>query len=139
MRDVEGWPPEEVCDVLDLSEGNQRVLLHRARSRVRAELERYFADDPVAVMSQDHRPAPATSSSSSSPPTSRTRCRPPSATRFDAHLDRAAPTASSTSPSSAARSPPIGLAAPELETPPAVGELLRVFRDWKRGALPRSC
>ena len=46
MRDVEGWPPEEVCDVLDLSEGNQRVLLHRARSRVRAELERYFADDP---------------------------------------------------------------------------------------------
>jgi RNA polymerase sigma-70 factor, ECF subfamily len=46
MRDVEGWPPEEVCEVLHLSEGNQRVLLHRARSRVRAELERYFADDP---------------------------------------------------------------------------------------------
>ena len=47
MRDVEGWPPEEVCDVLDLSEGNQRVLLHRARSRVRAELERYFAEEGV--------------------------------------------------------------------------------------------
>jgi RNA polymerase sigma-70 factor (ECF subfamily) len=49
MRDVEGWPPEEVCDVLALSEGNQRVLLHRARSHVRAELERYFAGDQVAA------------------------------------------------------------------------------------------
>jgi RNA polymerase sigma-70 factor (ECF subfamily) len=39
MRDVEGYSPEEVCAALDLSEGNQRVLLHRARSRVRAALE----------------------------------------------------------------------------------------------------
>jgi RNA polymerase sigma-70 factor, ECF subfamily len=45
LRDIEGWSPEEICDALDLSEGNQRVLLHRARSRVRAELERYFADE----------------------------------------------------------------------------------------------
>jgi RNA polymerase sigma-70 factor, ECF subfamily len=47
LRDIEGWSPEEVCDALDLSEGNQRVLLHRARSRVRAELERYFDEEPV--------------------------------------------------------------------------------------------
>ena len=39
MRDVEGFSPGEVCTALDVSEGNQRVLLHRARSRVRAALE----------------------------------------------------------------------------------------------------
>ena len=42
MRDVEGYSAEEVCDALDVSEGNQRVLLHRARSRVRSALERYL-------------------------------------------------------------------------------------------------
>jgi RNA polymerase sigma-70 factor (ECF subfamily) len=39
LRDIEGWTSEEVCDLLELSEVNQRVLLHRARSRVRAALE----------------------------------------------------------------------------------------------------
>ena len=39
---------EEVCDTLDVSEVNQRVLLHRARSKVRAALERYF-DAELAV------------------------------------------------------------------------------------------
>ena len=47
LRDVEGWDPEEVAQALDLTPGNQRVLLHRARSKVRGELERYF--DGVAV------------------------------------------------------------------------------------------
>jgi RNA polymerase sigma-70 factor, ECF subfamily len=42
MRDVQGCPAEEVCDVLGVSDGNQRVLLHRARSRVRAALERHL-------------------------------------------------------------------------------------------------
>lgn len=44
MRDVEGYSAEEVCTALDVSEGNQRVLLHRARSRVRAALEGHFDD-----------------------------------------------------------------------------------------------
>jgi RNA polymerase sigma-70 factor, ECF subfamily len=42
LRDVEGWSSEEVCDALEVSEGNQRVLLHRARTKVRAALESYF-------------------------------------------------------------------------------------------------
>ena len=42
LRDVEGMSSEDVCDVLDISEGNQRVLLHRGRSRLRSELEAEF-------------------------------------------------------------------------------------------------
>ena len=41
LRDVEGWSAEEVSQALEISAGNQRVLLHRARSRVRAAIERY--------------------------------------------------------------------------------------------------
>ena len=39
LRDISGYSSEEVCEALDISGGNQRVLLHRARSRVRAALE----------------------------------------------------------------------------------------------------
>jgi len=42
MRDIQGCEAEEVCAALDVSEGNQRVLLHRARSKVRSALERHF-------------------------------------------------------------------------------------------------
>ncbi|MCB9559784.1 MAG: RNA polymerase sigma factor [Kofleriaceae bacterium] len=39
LRDLDGWSSEEVCNALDLTETNQRVLLHRARARLRASLE----------------------------------------------------------------------------------------------------
>ncbi len=45
MRDLEGWDAPDVCDALEISAGNQRVLLHRARSTIRRGLEHHFTDD----------------------------------------------------------------------------------------------
>jgi RNA polymerase sigma-70 factor (ECF subfamily) len=41
LRDVEGWSSDEVCEALEITAGNQRILLHRARSRVRTAIEAY--------------------------------------------------------------------------------------------------
>jgi len=43
LRDIEGLETEEICSILGVTVSNQRVLLHRARSRVRLALERYMA------------------------------------------------------------------------------------------------
>lgn len=45
LRDIEGWSAEDVCNALGLSQTNQRVILHRARDRVRSELRDYLADN----------------------------------------------------------------------------------------------
>jgi RNA polymerase sigma-70 factor (ECF subfamily) len=47
LRDVEGWSSEEVRNALDLSETNQRVILHRARAKVRQALETYLDGEPT--------------------------------------------------------------------------------------------
>jgi len=44
LRDIEGWSAAEVCKALAVTETNQRVLLHRARSKVRAALEPYLSE-----------------------------------------------------------------------------------------------
>jgi RNA polymerase sigma-70 factor, ECF subfamily len=45
LRDIEGLSAEEVCNVLELTDTNQRVMLHRARSKVRQALEDYMAEE----------------------------------------------------------------------------------------------
>jgi RNA polymerase sigma-70 factor (ECF subfamily) len=42
LRDVEGLSSSEVCEVLSISEANERVLLHRGRNRLRSALDGYL-------------------------------------------------------------------------------------------------
>jgi RNA polymerase sigma-70 factor, ECF subfamily len=46
LRDIEGLSSEEVCSALEISESNQRVLLHRGRSRLRQAIEAGFGRQP---------------------------------------------------------------------------------------------
>jgi|tagenome__1003787_1003787.scaffolds.fasta_scaffold20982199_4 RNA polymerase sigma-70 factor (ECF subfamily) len=48
MRDLLDWSAVEVCDALGITDANQRVLLHRGRSKVRAALERQYGEGRYA-------------------------------------------------------------------------------------------
>jgi RNA polymerase sigma-70 factor, ECF subfamily len=49
LRDLEGYSSDEVCEILNVSAGNQRVLLHRARAFVRGKLEVYYSTIEVVI------------------------------------------------------------------------------------------
>lgn len=49
LRDIEGWSAREVCEGLELTDANQRVLLHRARTRVRLAMEGYLRTTEVTA------------------------------------------------------------------------------------------
>ena len=53
LRDVDGWESGEVCELLGISEGNQRVLLPRARSRVRGYVEERLSLDAIVARGHD--------------------------------------------------------------------------------------
>jgi RNA polymerase sigma-70 factor, ECF subfamily len=46
LRDVEGWSSQEVCEALEITEANQRVLLHRGRTRLRATIDERAVEEP---------------------------------------------------------------------------------------------
>jgi RNA polymerase sigma-70 factor, ECF subfamily len=58
LREIGGWSSEEVAEALGISSGNERVLLHRARTQVRAAIERYYGAVEPTLPNPVTPPAP---------------------------------------------------------------------------------
>lgn len=61
LRDVEQQEPEEICRLLEITPENLRVLLHRARTRLRAQLEALAAPARPEAKADGHGPEPIVS------------------------------------------------------------------------------
>jgi RNA polymerase sigma-70 factor, ECF subfamily len=59
LRDIEGVRSSDVCNILEISNTNQRVLLHRGRARVRRSLDQYLRLDRKQQVLRQTSPANA--------------------------------------------------------------------------------
>jgi RNA polymerase sigma-70 factor, ECF subfamily len=89
LRDIEQCEAQEACDLLQISAENQRVLLHRARGRIRATIDSLIGAAPARV-------SPAQAGRRTARPTAPVTCCIAALLRLLAHLTRGPAIASTT-------------------------------------------